>query len=196
MTYAPPEETTLGTVLGRGKRREADATRRVIRAATPLRSSLGIGFIGVGAVVILGLRSIYGLVWLVALWETYPNPLIALTAWVVLLVVVTITVLVARSRVGELPNWMFALFLTGLAVTIALDFTAIWTLNDIGRNATAAATGGMALIIVITTRRSIDIVIASSIIGLVFAVAIVLTTDPDPENYAPQVTTLAFIVLP
>ena len=96
MTYAPPEENTLGTVLGRGKRREADATRRVIRAATPLRSSLGIGFIGVGAVVILGLRSIYGLVWLVALWETYPNPLIALSAWVMLLVVVTVTVLVAR----------------------------------------------------------------------------------------------------
>ena len=95
-----------------------------------------------------------------------------------------------------MPNWMFVLFLTGLAVTIALDFTAIWSLNDIGRNATAAATGGMALIIVITTRRSIDIVIASSIIGLVFAVAMALTTDPDPENYAPQVTTLAVIVLP
>ena len=37
MTYAPPEENTLGVILGRGKRREADATRRVIRAATPHR---------------------------------------------------------------------------------------------------------------------------------------------------------------
>ena len=63
MTYAPPEENTLGVILGRGKRREADATRRVIRAATPHRSSLGTGFIGIGAAIVCGLRAIYGLSW-------------------------------------------------------------------------------------------------------------------------------------
>ena len=196
MTYSPPEENTLGTILGRGKRREADATRRVIRAATPLRSSLGIGFIGIGATVICGLRAVYGIVGLVALWDTYPNPFIALAAWVVLIAVLTAMVLVSRSIVGELPHWMFALFLAGLAATIAIDFLAIWPLEDIGRHATAAATAGMALVIIVTIRRSADILITAASMGLVFVTAMAINTEPDPQNYAPQVTTLAFVVLP
>ena len=51
-----PEENTLGAIVGaKSQRREADATRRVIRAATPRRSSLGTGFIGIGAAVVVAL---------------------------------------------------------------------------------------------------------------------------------------------
>ena len=191
-----PEENTLGVILGRGKRRESDATRRVIRAATPRRASLGTGFIGIGAAVVVALRAIYGFVWFVALWSTYPNPLPAAVAWGVLIVVLVATFITARVIGDQLPDWAFALFLLGLAAAVALDLYSIWPLHDIGRNATAAVTAGMGLVIVITLRRTRDILLSVGVLGLGLAIAMVLNTRPNVNDFAPQVTTLAFAVLP
>ncbi|MFM9877556.1 MAG: hypothetical protein ACKVOG_06875 [Rhodoglobus sp.] len=192
-----PEENTLGVIVGaKSQRREADATRRVIRAATPRRSSLGTGFIGIGAAVVVALRSIYGFVWFVSLWDTYPDPIPALLAWVILVVTLVATFITARVIGDQLPDWGFGLFLAGLAAAVALDLYAIWPLHDIGRNATAAVTAGMALLVVITLRSTRDILIAVSVLGVALATAMVLNTPPDPSAFAPQVTTLAFAVLP
>ena len=196
MSYSPPEENTLGVILGRGRRRESDATRRVIREATPRRASLGTGFIAIGAAVVFGLRAIYGLVWFFGLLPTYPNPLPAALAWLVLLAVVSAVVITSRVIGDQLPDWMFAIFLFGLAGAVALDLWAIWPLHDIGRNATAAVTAGMALVVIITLRRTADILISVGVLGAVLATAMVLNTSADVDDIAPQITTLAFAVLP
>jgi len=191
-----PDENTLGVILGRGKRREADATRRVIRAATPRRASLGTGFIGIGAAVVVGLRATYGFVWFVGLWGTYPDPRPALIAWIVLIVVLVATFITARVIGDQLPDWAFGVFITGLAIAVALDLYAIWPLHDIGRNATAAVTAGMGLLLVITLRRTRDILISVSALGAALVVAMVLNTRSEIDEIGPQVTTLAFAVLP
>jgi hypothetical protein len=192
-----PEENTLGTPVGqRSRRREADATRRVIRAATPRRSSLGTGFIGVGAAVVVGLRTVYSLVWFAGLWDTYPDPLPAVAAWGVLLSVTVFAFVLARVIGDQLPTWAFLVFLGGLALAIALDLIAIWPLQDVGRNATAAVTAGVALLIVVTLRPVRDIVIAVSAIGVVLAVAMIVNTAWTQDNVAAQITSLAFAVLP
>lgn len=191
-----PEENTLGVLVGRGRRREADATRRVIRAATPRRASLGTGFIGIGAAVIVALRSIYGFVWFVSYWNVYPDPLPALGAWVALTAVIVATFVMARLSGDQLPDWMFGVFLFGLAAAVALDLYAIWPLHDVGRYATAAATAGMALLVVITLRRARDVLIAVAVLGAALATAIVLNSQLTPATIGPQLTTLAFAVLP
>jgi len=191
-----PEENTLGVIVGRPRRRESDATRRVIRAATPRRASLGTGFIGVGAAVVVGLRAIYGFVWFIGLWDTYPNPLPTLAAWAILIGVLVATFVFARVIGDQLPDWAFALFLTGLAGAIALDLYAIWPLHDIGRHATAAVTAGMALVVVVTLRRTADIVIAVCAVGVALLTAIIITTPLSEANLSSQITTLAFAVLP
>jgi hypothetical protein len=196
MTYAPPDENTLGVIVGRGKRREADATRRVIRAATPRRASLGTGFIGIGAAVVVALRAIYGFSWFVGLWGSYPDPIPALAAWAVLIAVLVGTFVTSRVIGDQLPDWMFGVFLAGLAAAVALDLYAIWPLHDIGRNATAAVTAGMALLVVITLRHARDIIIAVSVLGVVLAAAMVVNSSLAPEDLGPQITTLAFAVLP
>jgi hypothetical protein len=196
MSYSAPEENTLGVILGRGKRREPDATRRVIRAATPRRASLGTSFIGIGAAVVVALRSIYGVVWFVSLWPEYPDPFIALAAWFVLIAVMVGTFITARVIGDQLPDWMFAIFIVGLAAAVALDLIAIWPMHDIGRNATAAVTAGMALLIVITLRRARDILIADAVLGLALGTAMLLNSSLAPDDLGPQITTLAFAVLP
>lgn len=198
MSFERPEENTLGIILGRGRRREADATRRVIRAATPRRASLGTGFIGIGAAVVVALRAIYGFVWFIGLWVggVYPDPTPEIIAWAVLIAVLVATFIIARVIGDQLPTWAFALFLLGLAAAVALDLYAIWPLHDIGRNATAAVTAGMGIVIAITLRPTRDILISVGVLGAALATAMVLNTRPDPEYFAPQVTTLAFAVLP
>lgn len=191
-------ENTLGVAPGgrSGRRRVPEATRRAIRSATSHRASLGTAFIGVGAVVVFGLRAIYGLAWLVGLWPVYPQPFVALAAWAVLLGVVLTTVLVARAFGDRLPDWMFALFLAGLATAVALDLWAIWPLHDVGRYATAAVTSGMALVVVVTVRRARDVLIATAALAIALGAAIVLGSDMTADTLAQQFTTFAFAVLP
>jgi hypothetical protein len=197
MTYAPPEENTLGAIInGKPRRREADATRRVIRAATPRRASLGTGFIGIGAATVSGLSVIYGLVWFVGLWGNYPLPTYALAAWAVLVTVLVSTFIYARVIGDQLPNWAFTLFLLGLMASVALDFYAIWPLHDMGRFATASVTAGMALVLVVTLRRALDILVSVGVLGVALTAAMVLDNRPDAHTFAAQVTMLAFAVLP
>jgi hypothetical protein len=192
-----PEENTLGVPIGgKPRRRVPDATRRVIRAAAPHRSSLGTNFIAIGAAVIVGLRAIYGFAWFIGLWPVYGNPYAALGAWLVLIVTLVGTFVASRVINDHLPDWAFGLFLAGLATAIALDLIAVWSLHDIGRHATAALTACMGLIIVLTLRRTRDIIAAVSLFGTGLAVAMIVNTAWSPDTAAAQVTALAFAVLP
>lgn len=198
MSYGRPEENTLGTIVGKGRRNISEATRRVVRAAVPRRSSLGTGFIAIGAVVVVALRATYGFAWCVSMWlgGVYPDPLPAFVAWGILIVAIVLTLIVTRANGDELPGWMFALFLVGIAAAVALDLFAIWPLHDVGKNATAAVTAGMALLVVVTRWRSADLLLIVSLLGGVLATAMLLNTELGPDTLAQQVTTLAFTVLP
>ena len=198
MSYAPPEENTLGVIFGRGRRREADATRRVIRAATPRRSSLGTGFIGIGAAVVVALRSIYGFAMFLGLLSSnsYPSVAPAFAAWGVLLLTMAATFITARVIGDHLPNWAWGLFLAGLAVSVGLDLFAVWPLHDIGRMATAASTAGFALTGAITLRRTGDIVVSTAVLGVILTAAMIVNTTPSVDNIAAQVSALAFTILP
>jgi hypothetical protein len=197
VTTSLPEENTLGVVIGsKSRRREADATRRVIRAAASHRSSIGTSFIAVGVAVIVGLRAIYGFAWFVGMWSLYPNPYAALAAWLVLIVTLVGTFVASRIINDRLSSWAFVLFLVGLATAFALDLVAIWDLHDIGRHATAALTACMGLLIVITLRRGRDIVIAVSAFGVALVTAMIVNTNWSADTAAAQLTALAFAVLP
>ncbi|MGV8859338.1 hypothetical protein [Rhodoglobus sp.] len=197
MTYAPPEENTLGVIIG-GKPRHSKSARisRLAGEDTPRLTSLGTGFVGVGAAVLVSLRAIYGLVWLVVQWDLYPNPVPAAAAWIVLVLLIVGTITAVQLMSGQLPHWMFALFLFGLASVVALDLYAIWPLHDIGGYATSAIAAGMTLLLVLTVRPSSDIIIAVSVIGVALAAAIVINVPLTTENIAPQITSVSFAVLP
>ncbi len=191
-----PDENTLGTIGGAQNRGPSGMLARVTREGTPRRASLGTGFIGIGAAVVFGLRAIYGFVWFLGQWSVYPNPAPALAAWIVLALVVGATLITARATGDRLPNSMFAIFLFGLASAIGLDLYAIWPLHNIGHFATAGASAGMALVIIISLRRGRDIIIAVSAIGVALVVAMVLDTNLLPEIIPQQLTTLTIAVLP
>ncbi|TQO19084.1 hypothetical protein FB472_0617 [Rhodoglobus vestalii] len=197
MIYAPPEENTLGVIIGGGPYRAKSATvRRLSNTDTPRLTSLGTGFVGVGAAVLVSLRAIYGLAWLIAQWELYPNPVPAAAAWIILIILIAGTITAVQFLNGQFPHWMFAFLLLGLATVVALDLYSIWALRDIGGHATAAIAAGMTLLLIITVRPSSHIAIAVSVLGVALAVAVVINVPLNSDSIAPQITAISFAVLP
>jgi uncharacterized membrane protein YiaA len=203
VTFSAPEENTLGVVITGAGRRRVKQPRRSGRVANSAhRASLGVAFLGLGAAILVGLRAIYGFSWFVALWggDVYPKPIAALASWIVLVAVLIGAIIAARIINDRLPDWVFALFLTGLAVSVALDIIAVWDLHNIGHNATAAIAAGMTLLVVVTVRGPLEILVAAGVLFAGLAVAMFFDAEPrallDGDWVAPQVIALASAVLP
>jgi hypothetical protein len=198
--FSQPEENTLGVVVGNARRAVQSTARRLGRAASAHRASLGTAFLGLGAVIVVGLRAVYGLIWFVGQWEVYPEPFAALAAWIVLAAVLVGAIVMSRVTGDRLPDWMFGLFLAGLAIAFALDVIAIWELRDIGGHATAAVTAGMALLVLVALRGSVEILAATAIVALALLVVMFLDAPlgafGDATWIATQVTAIAGAVLP
>ena len=197
MTYPPVGENTLGLLAEvRASRSRVGGSRRLVRQENPHRASLGTAFIGVGTSLICALSAIYGFTWFVSYWTVYPNPILALAAWV-LLIVVLVAAFVTASVVGDrLPDWMFALLLALIAVVMALDVFAIWDLHDVGQYATASLTAALALLLVITLRRPSDILISIGAVGIALFAVTIANTRLTADNATVQITSIAFTVLP
>ncbi|HWM34434.1 MAG TPA: hypothetical protein VNR36_09390 [Pseudolysinimonas sp.] len=201
-TFSAPEENTLGVVItGTGRKRVKQPRRSGRVANSAHRASLGVAFLGLGTAIIVGLRAIYGFSWFLALWsgDVYPKPIAALASWIVLVAVLVGAIVAARLTNDRLPDWVFALFLTGLAVSVALDLIAVWELHSVGRHATAAIAAGFTLLVVVTVRGPLEILVAAGVLGLALAVVMFLDAPVggvDADWIAPQVTALAAAVLP
>ena len=130
------------------------------------------------------------------MWDVYPNPLIAAIAWVLLLLLIATTITVVQLTSGQLPHWMFVLFVVGLAAVMALDIYAVWDLHDIGTYATSAVAAGMALLLVLTVRPTTELIVAASLVGVGLTAVILVNVPLTTDNLAPQITTVAFAVLP
>jgi hypothetical protein len=195
-----PNENTLGAVISPSKHPRnllpGTPAGRARRQETQHRASLGTAFIGIGAALIVAVRAIYGFSWFVSLWGTYPNPAWALAAWIILIATLVTAFVVSRVSGDHLPDWMYFLFVGLLGIVIVFDIAAVWDLHNIGTFATAALTASMALLVVITLRGTIDIVVTTSIFGVGIATAMVVNTPPVADAISPQITSLAFAVVP
>lgn len=199
-TFSAPEENTLGVVIT-GRKRVKQPRRSGSAANSAHHQSLGVAFLGLGAAILVVLRAVYGSSWFVALWSggIYPVPIAALAAWIVLAAALTGGIVAARVTTDRLPDWAFGLFLTGLAVSVALDVIAVWDLHDIGRYATSALAAGVTLLAVVTVRGAVELLVAAGVLGVALAVAMFLSAPPesiDGDWIAAQVTALAAAVLP
>jgi hypothetical protein len=195
--YAPPEENTLGVVIG-GKSRQSRsaALGRLAGTETPKLTSLGTTFVGIGAAVLLSVHILFEVGWLAFQWEKYPDPISATAAWILLIIVIAGTITSVQLMNGQFPRWLFALFLIGLASVVALDLYAIWPLHDIGSFVTAAAAAGTTLLLVLAVRPSSDIAISVSTLGVALVVAVLVNVPLTADNLAPQITTVASAVIP
>jgi hypothetical protein len=197
--YARPEENTLGVILGKRNRAGVPAgstAGRAMRQASARGASLGTGYLGIGASLLAAIQAVYGIGMFVSHAGDYPNILPAALAWVVYALALTGLAATIATRGEQMPDWLFGTFLLGLAGVVAFDLIAIWSLHDVGRYATAAASAGFGLIAAITLRRSRELLAVASILGMTLLVAVLLTTKLTPENFPSQLLLIATAVMP
>lgn len=196
--YGRPEENTLGTVIGKRGRPKPDSSpaARALRKASAGGASLGTGFLGIGAGIVPAIVAIAGLILFFSRLSVHPVALPAAFSWL-LLCLALIVVGVMIAIVGErMPTWLYCFYLAALAGVMALDFIAIWPLNNIGANATASIVVSYALLVAVTLRRAIEILVPLGIISISFVIAIALTTPLTPQNLPAQLVTVAAATLP
>jgi hypothetical protein len=196
-SFLRPDENTLGVIFGRRNKGGPPGVAKALRQASARGATLGTSYLGVGAGVLSAIQALYGLSLFASQWNSYHNPVIAALAWVVY-VAAFVTALVTMSVLGDrLPVWIFAIYLLALAGAVALDFIAIWPLQNIGVNATASISAGFGLMIVVTLRRGREMLAAVGVLGIAFLVAIISDTRPlNAATFPSQLNTLALVVLP
>ncbi len=196
--YQHPEENTLGTILGKRGRPKPSTSpaARALRQASAGGASLGTGFLGIGAGIVAAVAAVAGIVRFLTNISSYPNILPAAFAWL-LFVLVLITVGATIAIAGErMSGWLYSIYLVALACVIALDFIAIWPLHDIGAHATASIAASYGLLVAATLRRTVELLVPLLATGIVFIVAIVMTTPLTVETLPTQLVVLAAVVLP
>jgi disulfide bond formation protein DsbB len=197
--YLRPEENTLGVILGKRNRAGVPAgstAGRAMRQASASGASLGTGYLGIGASVLAGLQGVYGIGMFVSHAADYPNMLPAAAAWAVYALALIGVATTIATRGEQMPDWLFGTFLLALAGVVAFDLIAIWSLHDVGRYATAAASAGFALLAALTLRRSRELLAAAAALGVVLLVAVILTTPLTPANIPAQIVLIAVAVMP
>ena len=197
--YARPEENTLGVIVGKSNRVGVPAgstAGRAMRQASARGASLGTGYLGVGASLLAALQAIYGIARFVSHAGDYPNILPAALAWAVYALTLIGVATTIATRGEQMPDWLFCTFLIGLAGVVAFDLIAVWSLHDIGRYATAAASAGFGLLAALTLRRSRELLAVASIVGMTLLVAVLLTTKLTPGNIPTQILLIATAVMP
>ncbi|MHB1172240.1 MAG: hypothetical protein ACYCZY_07055 [Lacisediminihabitans sp.] len=197
--YSRPDENTLGVIVGKRARNGLPMTStaaRALRQAGTSGASVGTGHLGVGAGVIAGIQSLYGLGLFVWHLGDYPSLLPIVVSWF-LFITSLVGVGVAIAARGErMSDLLFAAFLVALACVVALDFVAIWPLHDVGRFATASVSVGFGLLVAVTLRRAREMLLAAALLGTAFAVAILLTTPVTAAILPAQLSVVALAVLP
>ncbi len=197
--YARPEENTLGVIVGKSNRVGVPAgstAGRAMRQASARGVSLGTGYLGIGASLLAALQAIYGIARFVSHAGDYPNILPAALAWAVYALTLIGVATTIATRGEHMPDWLFCTFLIGLAGVVAFDLIAVWSLHDVGRYATAAASAGFGLLAALTLRRSRELLAVVSILGMTLLVAVLLTTKLTPANIPTQILLIATAVMP
>ncbi|PJJ61646.1 hypothetical protein [Compostimonas suwonensis] len=198
------EENTLGVVVGREERRrrrrrrdnrEFRRPRRTIQA-TRVQDGLGSVHLGVGIGIAAGAIMLLNLSRFLGYFTLYPDPSLAVAAWAIFVGTVVATAIIVRVNGYRLPTWMFAVLLSGLALSLALDLMAVWGSEDLGIYPTAGVAVGAALMAIVTLRETREILIATGALCVTLALSMVTESRDDLLSLAPELVVLALAIAP
>lgn len=174
----------------------ASSAAHAVAHARAQGASLGTARLGTGANVIALLATFYGLLLFSERLAHYPNLFPIIAAWLLFLAAFA-TILVRILVRGEhLPGWLSGVYLSALAVVVALELVAIWPLHDLGRFASVSMVVGFGLLIIVTLRPAREILVAAGLLAVVLAGAALALTGISAANLPNQLATIAIAAFP
>ncbi|RFA13954.1 hypothetical protein B7R22_09985 [Subtercola boreus] len=159
-------------------------------------SRIGIGYLGIGAVVAGILLSIRGLAIFLLNWGAYDNPWLTVGAWAMIAVAMGGGCIIANSRGGHLPTPAYAGVLFLLAAAVVLDLVS-------ARGFTAAIPevtviiGAGATLLSLVAYRPLNQLILATIVLVVFLLAVTAVgLGEQPSAARPQIEVIVAALAP
>lgn len=193
------EENTLGVIVGRRRSRgaaSAPTATRAMRQAQAMGARLGTGRLGIGTGIVAGLLVFIGLARFAWNYDQHPDTVLTSIAWLLLISTLGFVAVSIAARGENMPGWMYAGILAMIAVVIALDFIAIWPMQNLAAWSSASLVAGAGLLIAVTLRSTRDILVPTVALVAVFVVAFPLSAPPSIANLPAQIAVIALASLP
>ena len=195
MTVAPPEQEAPIRLPHRRDARvrpvSDDTHRRLPTLRMPhlpserlrsSRTSLGTGFLGIGATVIAVLLLSFDVAQFAFEWPTYSMPGYAAAAWLLLAVLLVVLAIAARTAGDVLDSLVSIGIVAGLGVVVLLDAAAVWGNSDadLGRDLTAAPAAGFVLLAMVGVRSSRSITAAAGLLAIALMTLVCISALQSP----------------
>jgi hypothetical protein len=172
--------------------RAVDAVRQDIERD----SRLGIGYLGIGAVIVGMMMIIRGLVSFAWTWAVNDWRLLTVVAWLIVIGAFAAAVLLARRSRGVLAPWAFRTLLAVDAVALGLDHTALLLTDDSANYLTIGIGVGATLLACVTFRPLGSILAATIALAALSLAFLAWQSFADSQSAAFGFAQLVLTVMP
>ncbi|HWK19422.1 MAG TPA: hypothetical protein VNR37_01465 [Microbacteriaceae bacterium] len=140
------------------------------RASGRRHAAIGTRRLWLGTTIILAFQIVFNFANTIERLDVYRDIVPVFTGWAVLIVVDAAIVVVTRVLGEHLPNWLFALWYSALALVIALDLTASWGAPNPADTLTVGLSASLSLVLALVTRSTLQIFLSA--VGLAVGTAV------------------------
>jgi hypothetical protein len=158
-------------------------------------SRLGLGYLGIGAVIVGLILICRGLVSLGWTWQVNDGRVLSVIAWVIVISAFASAVLLARRRRGNLPRSAYALVLAADALALVLDEIALLQSDGLSYGTVGIGVGAT-LLASVTFRPATDVLIAVSVLTGLSLASIVWFAVVVPGSAGVAIGQLMLTVVP
>ncbi|MGK9148771.1 hypothetical protein KXS11_14175 [Plantibacter flavus] len=166
------------------------------RALDRQRSTLGTRQLGIGLSVSGGVLVVSAAVRFVEDVARYPDPVVPVLAWAVLLGAIGSTFVLLRRAGFHLTDRVFIALLIELGIVATLDLAGVWGLDASSVYPTASAAVGGVLLAVVTLRPARDIAASTLVLAVLLVLSILTANRAESTSLGVELLITATAVAP
>ncbi|RFA20305.1 hypothetical protein [Subtercola boreus] len=159
-------------------------------------SRIGIGYLGVGAIVAAILLSVRGLAIFIFNWGAYDNPWLTLIAWIAVAIAIGGGCLIANAHGSQLPTPAYAGVLILLAGAVILDLVSAHGFVAASPEVTVIVGAGATLLSLVAFRPLNELILATIVLFVFLFVVTLVGAGEQAIGDRPQIEVIVAAMSP
>ncbi|MEA9985225.1 hypothetical protein [Subtercola sp. RTI3] len=159
-------------------------------------SRIGIGYLGIGAIVAATILSVRGLAIFIINWNAYDSPWLTLAAWIVVALTMTGACLLASSRGSRLPTPAFVAVLGLLAAAVVADLISSDGFSPSTPEVTVIVGAGATLLALVAYRPLNQLILATLLLAAFLLAVAISGISQLPDTARPQIEVIVAAIAP
>ncbi|RFA09636.1 hypothetical protein B7R54_10705 [Subtercola boreus] len=159
-------------------------------------SRIGIGYLGIGAIVAGILLSIRGIAVFALNWGSYTNPWLTAGAWALVAAAMALGCIIANSKGGRLPTPAFIGVLLLVAAAVVLDLVSTHGFTESTPEVTVIVGAGATLLALVAYRPLNQLILATVVLVVFLLSVTIVGVGEDPVASRPQIEVIVAAIAP